>query len=331
MRIECVGTDAELASLAAEWAALWRRVPAATPFQSPAWLSAWWRQFGNGCPRILAARTDGELAGELAGILPLYELHEHCRKLLPIGIGLSDYIDMLVDPDCPEAGDRLVAAISDLSGWDECHLPDLMPGSPLALAAAPSGLAESRSSMVSCPVLSLPADPAMLDRVVPRKTLRDLRQAAARAAAAGGVAVEMPDLSRPEPVIEELFRLHEARWHARGEEGVCAEPAVRRFHHAAARALGEAGLLRLYRLRIADRLAAVYYGFNWRGRACAYLGAFDPDLPRFSPGAQILFHAIGEAIAEGCTEFHFLRGGEAYKYAWGAVDRWNMARTLRRR
>ena len=77
-------------------------------------------------------------------------------------------------------------------------------------------------------------------------------------------------------------------------------------------------------------MAAVYYGFSWRERSYAYLGGFDPDLPRLSPGAQILHHAITEAIAEICREFHFLRGGEAYKYAWGAVDRWNSARTLRR-
>jgi CelD/BcsL family acetyltransferase involved in cellulose biosynthesis len=88
--------------------------------------------------------------------------------------------------------------------------------------------------------------------------------------------------------------------------------------------------LRLYRLRIAGAVAAVYYGFTWRDRSYAYLGGFDPDLPRLSLGAQTLYHAMREAIAEGCREFHFLRGGEAYKYAWGAEDQWNSARTFRR-
>jgi hypothetical protein len=41
-------------------------------------------------------------------------------------------------------------------------------------------------------------------------------------------------------------------------------------------------------------------------------------------------HAIEQAIAEGAREFHFLRGPEAYKYAWGATDRWNMRRSFRR-
>jgi CelD/BcsL family acetyltransferase involved in cellulose biosynthesis len=86
-------------------------------------------------------------------------------------------------------------------------------------------------------------------------------------------------------------------------------------------------MLRLYRLHIGERVAAVYYGFAWRGRSYAYIGGFDPELPRLSPGAMILHHAISAAIAEESGEFDFLRGGEAYKYAWGAVDRRNAART----
>ena len=32
-----------------------------------------------------------------------------------------------------------------------------------------------------------------------------------------------------------------------------------------------------------------------------------------------------EAVAEGSREFDFLRGGENYKYSWGAADRWSGA------
>ena len=89
-------------------------------------------------------------------------------------------------------------------------------------------------------------------------------------------------------------------------------------------------MLRLYRLRIAGTVVGVYYGFHCHGKAYAYLGGFDPDMTRLSPGAQLLHHAICAAIAEGAREFHFLRGGESYKYCWGAVDRFNLVRTFRR-
>jgi CelD/BcsL family acetyltransferase involved in cellulose biosynthesis len=310
-----------------EWEALWRRAPGATPFQSPAWLMAWWRHFGTGTPRVLTARA----GGRLAGVLPLYLLTEPgIRKLLPIGIGVSDYIDAVGDPDAPEADEAMLAAIADVPDWDECHLPDLPAGGILQRAGGPAGLTEEKQDGPPCPVLALPDGAAEPAAVVPRKTLRDLRQAWSRAETAGGVRIEAADPDTIEPMMDDLFRLHEARWRSRGEPGALADPAVEAFHRDAARALGAAGMLRLYRLRIGDAVAAVYYGFAWRGRSYAYIGGFDPEMPRLSPGGLILRHAIGAAIAEGCREFHFLRGGEGYKYAWGAADRWNSVRTWRR-
>jgi CelD/BcsL family acetyltransferase involved in cellulose biosynthesis len=324
----CIGSDREMRDLAPEWTALWRRVPGATPFQSPAWLATWWGHFGTGAPRVLTAR----IGDELAGVLPLYELTEpSCRKLLPIGIGVSDYMDALMDPAAPEAGAAILAAITDVPDWDECHLPDLPAGGVLHNTRGPAGLVEERRDSGPCPVLTLPHSAAALDTAVPRKMLRDLRQAASRAEAAGGVRIDMADAETLPSMLDDLFRLHEARWRSRDEPGVLADPAVQAFHRDAAPALAAEGMLRLYRMRIGEAVAAVYYGFAWRSRFYAYIGGFDPDMPRLSPGGLILLHAIGEAIGEGCAEFDFLRGGEAYKYAWGAVDRRNAARTWRRR
>ena len=39
--------EAEVERLVPEWQALWRRIPDATPFQSPEWLLSWWSCFGN--------------------------------------------------------------------------------------------------------------------------------------------------------------------------------------------------------------------------------------------------------------------------------------------
>lgn len=327
MQIDCIDSEVGLTALLPEWEALWQRLADATPFQSTAWLVAWWRHFGTGAPRILTARH----TGILAGVLPLYQLVEPgCRKLLPIGIGPSDYLDALADPAMPGIADRLLAAIGDIPGWDECHLPDLPPGSALATAGCPPALEETASETVPCPVLSLPWSANELASVLPRKTLRDAHQAHTRSLAAGGVSLQSANTDTLAPIMEDLFRLHGKRWETRAESGVCADPAVRAFHTEAARSLARAGMLRLYRLQIGERAAAVYYGFCHNARAYAYLGGFDPDLPRLSPGTQVLHHAICEAIGEGVREFHFLRGGESYKYAWGAADRWNRARTFRR-
>src|SRR3954469_13816016 len=102
VQIELIASPEGMMALAARWTALWRRQPAATPFQHPAWLAAWWRQFGNERPRLITAWS----GADLVGILPLYEYEDvDERKLLPLGIGLSDYIDALCDPAHPEAVD----------------------------------------------------------------------------------------------------------------------------------------------------------------------------------------------------------------------------------
>ncbi|MBV8504427.1 MAG: GNAT family N-acetyltransferase [Alphaproteobacteria bacterium] len=311
-----------------EWQALWRGIPNATPFQSPQWLAPWWRSFGNKTPLVLTAR-DG---GRLIAVLPLYIYDEtQCRKLLPIGIGLSDYLDVLVEPGRSAAVCALLGALAEHPGWDECYIPELPPGAALLAAQFPAQLMGRRVVGETCPVLALPRAVGGLPEVVPRKTLRDLRQARHRAAAGGTVEAIRADASTVSGFMQDFFRLHEGRWQPIAGQGVCADPVVRDFHLTAARRLLDSGMLRVYLLRVGNSTAAAYYGFTAKRTAYAYLSGFDPEYAQLSPGTQIVAHAIEEAIREGAREFHFLRGGETYKYAWGAVDRPNTTLTLRRK
>jgi CelD/BcsL family acetyltransferase involved in cellulose biosynthesis len=321
-------SDADaLGRLRPEWERLWQRDPNATPFQSASWQMAWWRHFGTAEPLLVIARRNGDLVG----LLPLYLLREPgCTKLLPIGVAVSDYIAIVVDPCAGDVGDILTEAIAGIKDWDECWLPDLVPDAALARARAGSGLQVRTTAATPCPVLELPVIAGTLDAVARRKTLRDLRQVRARSAAVGGARIEVVGGDRLDIALDDLFSLHEQRWRSRGEAGVCVDPRLQAFHREAARGLLAQGMLRLYRLWIGSAVAAVFYGFAAKGVVYAYLGGFDPTLPRLSPGAQIIAYAIAEAIAEGATQFDFLRGGEAYKYAWGAVDRPKISRHFTR-
>lgn len=86
----------------------------------------------------------------------------------------------------------------------------------------------------------------------------------------------------------------------------------------------------MYRLAIGGQAAALYYGFSDHCRSYAYLGGFDPRYDDCSPGSLIIAHAISEAMREGAREFHFLRGDESYKSAWGATRRCNQIRRFLR-
>lgn len=317
---------ARLPALAADWAALWQRA-GRPPFQSPAWLLPWWDAFGTAEPLVATLR---DAAGTLRGLLPLYLLNEPgARKLLPFGVGVSDRIDALLDPAAPpDAAATLLHAslrAAAAAGASECWLPDLPETASLRPVPPPPGWDATDQPAAPCPTLRLRAT---LRGSLPAGRLRDLRQAAHRAARLGGWTAQCVD----DPVAgwQDFMALHRARWTARGRpDGVLADPRVRAFHAAAIPRLAACGLLRLYALRIAGRPAAAYYVLRHGARLLFHLSGLDPAFAHASPGTLLLGYIAERAIAEGMTELDFLRGAESYKYAWGAVDRPGTSRALR--
>jgi CelD/BcsL family acetyltransferase involved in cellulose biosynthesis len=316
-----------LAALEDAWWGLWRRSAAATPFQSPAWLLPWWTAFEPGQLFAIAVHA----RDRLVGLAPFYIEHGvRGRRILPIGISLSDYLDVLLDPEwAGVAGRALVNELSRQGAkWDACEFEELKPEAAAVALPCPAGSAETNGAQSACPVLPLACRDGL--RHVPSGTRRKLRMARHRA---GRRQIEIfaPSPARWREFLEDLCRLHEARWRSRERSGVLAEEPVRAFHRRAAPRLLAAGIARLYGARIEGRLAGAYYGLADRGVAYAYLGGFDPDFAFESPGTLLLGHAIEQAAQVGAGEFDFLRGREAYKYAWGGADRWNRRRSFRRR
>jgi CelD/BcsL family acetyltransferase involved in cellulose biosynthesis len=325
--VEVITKESALAALRPEWDGLWRRVRSATPFQSSAWLLSWWRHFGTGRPRIALLRSEGRLAG----MLPLYILDEEReRKLLPLGAGITDYFDALVEPDLPPAAAdaMLRAALDSISedGITSCDLSDIPPDATLRELQAPSGWRMVRGDVDSCPVLAVPNDTKDLRAVVPSRTLRKLRMNRHRAERMGGWTIETATSDTLPGLLEDMFYLHEARWLAVGHVGVLSDPRIRAFHKVASAALLSIGALRLQVLRIGNRAAAACYALlAGDDRLLFYLSGFDPAFAFESPGTILLGAIVEQALVGGRRELHFLRGREAYKYAWGAVDRTNVA------
>jgi CelD/BcsL family acetyltransferase involved in cellulose biosynthesis len=326
LRVEEITTAEGLAALAPEWTGLWQLAPGATPFQAPAWLIPWWRHFGQ---RELVALCAFQ-GDQLAGLLPLYIYEEPPqRKLLPVGIGISDWLDALCLPGREhEVAAALLAAIARRAArFDLCDLQPLPPES-LLLEAAADGLADERIALEPCPVLRLSAAGEALEASLPPRRRRKLRYYRRRAEAAGRLQFETATPATLGELLDAFGALHAARWARQGLPGVLADDAVRTFHVEAAPALLEQGMLRLHALRLDQRIVAVLYGLLAKGRFLSYLSGFDPDLAGLGVGSLVIRHAIEQAALEGAREFDFLRGREAYKYRWGAVDRPSYGRRL---
>jgi CelD/BcsL family acetyltransferase involved in cellulose biosynthesis len=324
--IERIEDTASFGALEPDWWALYGRCPSATPFQSPAWLMPWWRAFAPGSLAVIAVHEDGVLTG----LAPYYREHDdHGCRLLPIGISLSDYCDILV---CPQHGDavaRIAEAYSEQADWREWEFCEL--ACDAAARALPSlwNAREAWRPAHPCPVIDL-SRARGLDDVVPSTQRRKLRMARHRLERRGGWRLVSTGDRSAGWWLDALVTLHGARWRSRGEEGVLSDPRVEAFLALALPPLAARGLLRCYGIEIEGRLAGVYVGFQDRGRAYAWLGGLDPQFADLSPGTLLIGHALEQAIAEGVHCFDFLRGAEAYKYRWGAQDRWTETRTLAR-
>lgn len=325
--VSLIRTTEGFARLGPEWWDLWRRAPAATPFQCPAWLLNWWRAFAPGKLMVFAARRNGRLVG----LAPFYlEDGALGRRLLPVGISLSDYLDALLDPACGrEAGEAIAEhALRVAPRWDAWEWTELAEGAAALALPCPRDCGEDAEAVSACPTLVVPEGARDLRDAIPPAQHRKLRMAQHRAARRGSVEIAPAD--DPSAFLALLARLHRAAWAARGEPGVMADARVMRFHASALPELLAAGLARTAVLRIAGEPVAAYYGLRHRDRAYGYLTGFDPAYGFESPGTLIAARAIEEALREGAREFHFLRGREAYKYRWGAQDRWNRRRVWRR-
>jgi CelD/BcsL family acetyltransferase involved in cellulose biosynthesis len=245
-----------------------------------------------------------------------------------MGTGVSDYLGGLFISG--ESGRIAKAALQESllanQDWDFCDLQELRPDSPLLTCPLPQ-LHESETAVQSvCPYLDLRRRSNELQDFLPpamRKRLRRHRRVLDDAG-----KIERCHGKNLEMMLQNLFSLHQSRWVARGQSGMFAEPAVVRFHRAAAKHLEQSGALRLYRLMIEGRVAAAFYGFSSSDATYGYLQGFDPELARFSAGTVLLGHAVEQAALEGKCRFDFLRGTEDYKYSWGAANAFTYRRKL---
>ena len=164
---------------------------------------------------------------------------------------------------------------------------------------------------------------------VPAHQRQNLRTAENRGRRRGCIIREVK-LGELTSFLPALLQLHSARRRELGDAGLADDPRVPPFFADAFGKLSHAGLLRAYSLSCEERFIGGYVGFLHADRACYYFGGFDPAFSFESPGTVLIGHAMRRAAAEGAQKFDFLRGGEPYKYAWGARDRQLLSVTLTR-
>jgi CelD/BcsL family acetyltransferase involved in cellulose biosynthesis len=153
---------------------------------------------------------------------------------------------------------------------------------------------------------------------VPGKLRYDIRRARRRAAALGPVAFEAlaPGPAELEPLMAEFTTVEAAGWKGQKGSALAANPRLGAFFHSYATRTADAGTLRLFRLRIGNRTAAVQMAVEVYGKLWVLKIGYDETFARCSPGLLLTAEAIQHAFERGLKSYEFLGGVEDWEKRW---------------
>jgi CelD/BcsL family acetyltransferase involved in cellulose biosynthesis len=325
--IGVIRTVAEWASLREEWNALLAESPNNVPFLTYEFQHAWWAHLGGGEWQdaelhILLGR---EADGRLVGIAPLFRVQIEGQWTLQF-IGthqIADYLDIIVRP---EDHARFTAAVIEhlaaADDWDRVELHNLLDSSTtldVAKATADAaGLKTSHEMLQPSPHLILPASLDAYIDGLGSKQAHELRRKMRRAQRnAEPISFEFVDDGQFDAALEDFFQLMVKETN----KAEFLHPAMRAQMEAIARGMFAAGWLQIIFLKAGNKRIAGYMNFDYDTSIWAYNAGFDPAYSALSPGWLIMVEMIDWCIKNGRRMFDFMRGGEEYKYRFGAVDR----------
>jgi CelD/BcsL family acetyltransferase involved in cellulose biosynthesis len=299
MTVVCEVGPGALGRLAADWQAL-EATGDGPLFSGFDWAAAAVAAFGAQ-PYLVGVRHEGALVA-------LWPLERRGPFIRPLAGALADVTAPLVHPGHLDAAAR--ALVSALPAGTVLDLPEAPVGSPWAVTV-PGWRAVRRPASVR---LFLPLDggPERVEAALRPSTRKKLRYEWRRLAREGWRLERVLGASVP-AVMDELFRLHTARWRRRAMPGSFFSARRRRFHLDLAGRLAASGRLGLFALERDGQRIAVLYGFIWKGAFLYYASGFDLAWARWSPGMALLYAVIGWSAAAGLHRFDFLRGEEPYK------------------
>ena len=329
---EVVRDPAAFSRLAESWDRLYAAAPRATPFQTHAWLDAWWRAYGEpGRLRVFLVWCDRRLVA--AGALCLVA-RGPVRVLAPLGGRISDFVDILVEER--EATDETAAFVSALRdalrrepGWDVLDLPEVRTGAAAELLSESWPSTVRRLAASTCMELPVTGFDELL-LTLPTKRAREVRRVLRRSDELDLVVVDAPPAEVP-AAVHELLRLHALQWQGRGGNPEHQRPRYARHLTEALTRMVEQGRAAVVRYRLEGRELAgqvVLIGHDLIG---GYLLGVSPELyERMDFSTYVVRADVERALSNGCSTYNMLRGTESYKERWQSIPAANSRLLLTR-
>lgn len=322
--VRIVTSEGEFAALAEPWNALAADAVDGNTFLTHDWLYTWWTAYR---PAARLRIVTVERGGQLVGIAPMMVLREGgaeriFRRLRFIGDGTSetDHMNFIVRAEGRQATvARLLECIDGLD-WDLAYFSQMPEHSDNTRQLLGHGRQHGwiiDSRLVPCPKRLLPETYEDLVRSLPSRLRTSIRSS--RRSLEAEFKVEFGRVSRREdlgPALDDLYRLHASRWQAKGQSGVFVSDAKRTFYRDLSARLLKAGVLRLYYLKLDERVVAQQYCFEYQETVLLLQEGFDAGLADRNVGNVLRAMVFEALIADGAKAYDFLAGESRHKLAW---------------
>jgi len=327
--IESVNNVDDWAALAEDWKQLLTRNHQNTPFLTYEFQRAWWQHLGGGewqdaQLNILVGRAED---GRLIGIAPLFRARSAQGKWTLQFIGsheIADFLDFIAQEDDLEA--FIQAVFTHLEGdasWSRLDLYNLVDNSIsqgiLRSKTREFGWTYENEILQPSPYIRVPKNLDAYIEGLGSKQAHELRRKLRRAA------------RNPEPIALEIIQdaallpaaLHDffALMTQEADKAKFMTPGMRAQMETIARTAFDGGWLQLAFLKCGTRRIAAYMNFDYDNCIWAYNAGFNSADAKLSPGWLIMAEMMRWSAEYGRRIFDLMRGGEEYKYRFGAVDR----------
>ncbi|WP_328318710.1 GNAT family N-acetyltransferase [Streptomyces sp. NBC_00388] len=306
--------ERQFAALETQWTALHRGSATATPFQSHSWLYSWWLSYGTpGRLRVVLVRRDGRLVAAA----PLMLAHRPLPLLVPLGGGISDFSDVLIDGSQPPG--TLTALAEGLLRAARHAVIDLREVRP---GAAAERLFDCwpgvRRRLDDSVCLELPAEP--IDQLVNRLASARAQRVRAKLRKLDALRIEERAVLEHEvpDTVRELLRLHELQWRGRGVTPEHLRPRFAEHLTRATQRMVRDGDAALTEYRLEGAVVAANVTLQSAQLSGGYLYGADPQLRtrKVDVATMLLRRDARQAAESGRTVISLLRGTEPYKSHW---------------
>jgi CelD/BcsL family acetyltransferase involved in cellulose biosynthesis len=321
MKIERIASYKKFVETKKEWNALLSCSGQNCPFLTHQWFDAWWQSFGQeGALDILFFRDKSET---LVGIAPLMESNNALGFIASHEV--TDYCDFFSSANKRDGFygdllDYLQRNISKYSHVEFINIPESSPTlSVLPRLAVKNNLIYDIHEGESVPKLTLPGSYQEYVTCLGRKNRHELRRKIRKLESLGQIRNEQIRASEKlEPAIQEFISLHKKSTLSKREFWQMRE--MPDFFQTLANHFSSVNWVELNMLYFENRFIAGLLNFLYGDTLYFYNIAYDREYAAYNPGFFLFNRAIEQAIANGISIADFLRGGEKYKYFFGAKE-----------